>query len=321
VEQYRLVELPYAQIPDGAVVLRSGANPDTYLVLDVAAPKPAFTELEGNFSAALALDADGRVEVTGHSLGGHLGMAFSTIFASRTAEVTVFDAPGFWDTSTNRAFFEKLGGSIPVEGATNITNVIADEALIGGRGAGQCCERGMPRAGLKGRREMTSRKKAKTFWKASAAIALAAALAGCAGWVPGRQSYWDAKVKEMCEKDGGVTIYEKVRVSRADLQRGVLPMSADGMIGPTLKELSHPDAPVYAKRTITYLREANPEVGRVEWTFIRRTDQKIVARSVSYGRRGGDFPSPSHGSSFGCPDPKKDEADLQRLFIVEGDSK
>ena len=129
VEQFRLVELPYTQISAGAVVLRAGANPDTYLVLDLAESKPAFTVEEGNLSAALARDPDGRVEVTGHSLGGHLGMAFSTIFASRTASATVFNAPGFWDTATNRAFFEKLGGSIPPLNATNITNVAADEAL------------------------------------------------------------------------------------------------------------------------------------------------------------------------------------------------
>jgi hypothetical protein len=71
------------------------------------------------------------------------------------------------------------------------------------------------------------------------------------GWVPGRQSYWDAKVKEMCNKDGGVTIYERVSVPKIDLERGVLPVGADGQIGISLGALAHPDAPIYWEPTET----------------------------------------------------------------------
>jgi hypothetical protein len=62
-------------------------------------------------------------------------------------------------------------------------------------------------------------------------------------------------------------------------------------------------------------------VSRVEWTYVRRSDGKIVARSISYVRGGGDLPSPSQPSSFSCPDPRKIQVDLQHLFVVEGDSK
>ena len=118
VEQFRLVEVPNTQIPEGAVVLRAGVNPDTSYVLDVADRVAAFTVAEGNISAALAADPDHRVEVAGHSTGGHLAMAFSTIFASDATGATVFNAPGFTDNETNQLFFQKLGGSIPEEGAT-----------------------------------------------------------------------------------------------------------------------------------------------------------------------------------------------------------
>ena len=147
---------------------------------------------------------------------------------------------------------------------------------------------------------------------------IATTQAGCMGWVPGRQSYWDAKVKELCKKDGGVTIYEKVRISRSDLKRGVLLVNGSGEIEVSQKAFARPDAPVYAERKITYLREGNPVVGRTEWNFIRRADDKIVAKSISYGRGGGDFPSPAERSSFRCPDRQKELADLQQLFIVDG---
>lgn len=69
------------------------------------------------------------VDVTGHSLGGHLSMVFTTLFAGVAAQATVFNAPGFKDTATNQAFFAALGGSVPTGGS--ITNIIADEAKIG----------------------------------------------------------------------------------------------------------------------------------------------------------------------------------------------
>jgi Ca2+-binding RTX toxin-like protein len=268
--------------------------------------------------------------------------AADTLVGSSTAGVTVFNAPGFIDNATNPAFFEKLGGSIPAVRASNITNVIADEALIGeapfraiarrkgadsgdtaGMGGGrQRATHERPRT-CPGRRAMTSRKKAKTFWRASAAIALAAALAGCAGWVPGRQSYWDAKVKEMCEKDGGVKVFERVRISKAEIDRRVLPMTADGRLGFAVKDLAKPDAPVYASEHITYLRkEGNPLVWRTEYVISRRSDQRIVARWVNYTRAGGDFPSPAHDSSFICPDLNQMTSDLhQQLFVIDGESK
>ena len=147
-------------------------------------------------------------------------------------------------------------------------------------------------------------------------------LVGCAGYVPGRQSYWDAKIRELCAKDGGVTIFERIHISKVEVDRRVLPMTTDGKLGFTLKELAHPDAPIYAERKTTYLNEMNPQVGRVEWTVIRHSDQAVVARQISYGRFGGDLPTGlAHDSSFSCPNPNQMMSDVQRLFLLEGETK
>jgi hypothetical protein len=138
----------------------------------------------------------------------------------------------------------------------------------------------------------------------------------------GHKAYWDSKVKGMCEKDGGVTVYERVRISRAEINQRVLPMTADGRLGIAVKELAHPKAPIYAVERITYLRKYNPSVWRGEYLVIRRNDQTAVAKWVFYKRSGGDLPiGLSEGSSFVCPDLQKMTTDLhERLFIVEGDS-
>jgi hypothetical protein len=126
----------------------------------------------------------------------------------------------------------------------------------------------------------------------------------------------------MCEKDGGVIILDQVQISKSEIDRHILPMTSDGKLGIPLKEMAKPDAPVYAIRKTTMLNDRNPQVGRVEWVAIRRADQAVVARWVSYGRSGGDLPGSSdHESHFSCPDPEQTEAHLQRLFKLGGEVK
>jgi len=124
-------------------------------------------------------------------------------------------------------------------------------------------------------------------------------LAGCMGYVPGRQSYWDEKVKEMCERDGGTTIFEVVELPKQqyDALRDKFGHLSNPPDGPKTRE-----TPFYRKDEFTYYRDGNPSVWRYEWVVIRRSDQKILGRQVVYSRVGGDFPSPAHSSSFSCPD-------------------
>ena len=138
------------------------------------------------------------------------------------------------------------------------------------------------------------------------------------GFYEGRKAYWDAKVREMCEKDGGVRILERVRISKADVE--VLGHN-NGKISVPIKEAAPRNAPVYSEMKTTHLREWNPEVWRREVSVVRREDQKVVAAWVSYSRVGGDFPTFAHPSSRGCPDLRRVTSDLEHLFIVEGDSK
>ena len=131
----------------------------------------------------------------------------------------------------------------------------------------------------------------------------------------GRKAYWDAQVREMCAKDGGVKIFEQLRVSPMDITfLGRL----DGKISVPSKESASSNAPAYSEFKIKDIREGSPRVWRSESTIRRRKDQVIVAQWVTYTRAGGDFPSPAHDSSFTCPDLKTITNDLQKLFIVEG---
>jgi len=150
------------------------------------------------------------------------------------------------------------------------------------------------------------------------AVSLTAALAGCAGYVPGRQAYWDAQVREMCERDGGVMIYTQIEVSEA--QAVALPK-----IGPYFsispRTTAKSNALAFWDESVTILHDANPRVWRSEQVIRRRGDEKIIARVIRYIRVGGDIPSPAHSSSFTCPDEAGLLAQREKVFVVQGEQK
>lgn len=151
-----------------------------------------------------------------------------------------------------------------------------------------------------------------------AVLALIAASA-CVSSPRGATSYWDEKVKDMCAKDGGVQIFERVRISRADV--GLLGKT-DGNISIPIRSLAHPDAPLYAVQKRMLLGgDGNVRIGRIESSITRKQDGAVVARWIAYSRSGGEVPiGLSDGSTYFCPDLKKIASDLQGLFIVEADS-
>jgi hypothetical protein len=128
----------------------------------------------------------------------------------------------------------------------------------------------------------------------------------------GRKAYWDHQVREMCERDGGSTTYEKVNISRAQFQ-------AWGGVGDVLglpsESDNRKDIPFFRRSRDEALRTGNPQLMRLETDFVRRSDEKLLGKSVHYFRRGGDFPSWAHESSFGCPVPTLPIE--KTIFIIE----
>lgn len=145
---------------------------------------------------------------------------------------------------------------------------------------------------------------------------LSGMLVGCMGYVPGQQSYWDAQVRAMCEKDGGVKIFERITVSAT--QATTLPK-----VGPYFsispRATAKSDAPAYWDESVKILHDANPRVWRSEQVIRRYGDEKIVARVVRYIRVGGDIPSPAHSSSFTCPDEVDVLAQREKVFVIQGE--
>jgi hypothetical protein len=146
--------------------------------------------------------------------------------------------------------------------------------------------------------------------KRSLLPALAMVLSACVS-----QSYWDAQIDSLCKKDGGITIYERVRVSAEDYRRlgGI-----QGTIPVPTENTRKPGYPFVARTLRTVLSDGDPRVSRTETIYYRVADGKALARLVRYVRVGGDLPVYDHPSAFSCPDAKSAAAAERSIFLIEG---
>jgi len=88
-------------------------------LLTRAADVSSTGELAGFFQVGTPI----KVSVTGSSLGGHMAMAFATLFPANAVEAVAFTAPGFPANASVQALLAGLGGVVPAVGNPLITNV------------------------------------------------------------------------------------------------------------------------------------------------------------------------------------------------------
>jgi len=125
----------------------------------------------------------------------------------------------------------------------------------------------------------------------------------------------DEEVRRLCAIDGGVVIYEHIKISREEQE--FLP-TANGRLSVAIESLAHPRAPVFARFTDherLYDRDG-AKIGRHETQIIRRADGRVIAKKVFYVRSGGDIPSHAFPSSFYCPSLDKLSVDTSEIFIL-----
>ena len=140
-------------------------------------------------------------------------------------------------------------------------------------------------------------------------------LAGCERWA------LDKKMAELCAKDGGVKVYEKVQDPKIEFsdtggpfhRRTSKYIPEDEYYGPNYKYV--------VKREILIGKNADPQKGegrldRVHSALYRRADGKLLGESVLYQRGGGDFFTFGfQPSGNACPLP---DADLAQSIFVKG---
>ncbi len=121
----------------------------------------------------------------------------------------------------------------------------------------------------------------------------------------------DAEVKRLCAIDGGIKIYETVKLpaQRFDQYGNVrIPSKAN----------AKPEDEYYREWNIQYYRQGNPELSKDHFKIIRRSDGRLLGEAIYYGRGGGDIPGPWHDSSFRCPD-TANQPSLESSIFIKGE--
>lgn len=128
----------------------------------------------------------------------------------------------------------------------------------------------------------------------------------------GMKAHYDRQVRELCAKDGGVRVYEMVKLSAEKFDE----LKRRNFVLPD-KLAAKPTDGYYVETDRHYYRQGNPEMSRRQYKIIRSSDHKTLGELVFYGRAGGDIPGPWHGSSFTCPDPT--QVHFESAIFIKGD--
>ncbi len=79
----------------------------------------------------LSLDTDAKLNVTGHSLGGHLAVAFKMLFSDVVDKGFTYNSPGIGINADTQAFFSALDGGVLSNTPENFQHVIGSEVADG----------------------------------------------------------------------------------------------------------------------------------------------------------------------------------------------
>lgn len=137
----------------------------------------------------------------------------------------------------------------------------------------------------------------------------------------GEKGRLDRQVRELCAKDGGVKVYETVRLPKEKFDKWGMVKPYD----PTQKENAL--GPDYIYRwDRRYYRRGEPAIrpGEIavarDWIQItRKSDMKILGEVIRYYRAGGDLPGPWMPSGYDCP-PSQEANEIvlmKKIFVID----
>ena len=156
-----------------------------------------------------------------------------------------------------------------------------------------------------------------------ALLALLPLVGGCA--TPSQMAV-DAEVKRLCAIDGGIKVYETVKLPADKFNQWGQPKMYQERVENKAAYQHDGTRTVMEfflgtkytlKRETRYYRQGDPDMFRLHTQVFRRLDGKLLGESVFYKRGGGDPPGPWHGSTFMCPEPTATNDVLRRIFEKE----
>ncbi|NLC70240.1 MAG: hypothetical protein GX751_02645 [Desulfuromonadaceae bacterium] len=130
----------------------------------------------------------------------------------------------------------------------------------------------------------------------------------------GKKMYWDAKVRELCAKDGGIRVYETVELPAESFDQW-------GNVGVSEKRYAEQTDEFYYETITSVLKSDEPQVIKTTTKMIRRKDGKVLGELIRFGRGGGDLPGPWYPSTYSCPPIKQNQPGLEKSVFRKGDNR
>lgn len=172
------------------------------------------------------------------------------------------------------------------------------------------------------------RSNATTAAKGAVVTSCTAAL-GWFLWLAVGEVWWaDQQVREFCAKDGGIKVYETVKLSTEKYEEMKLVnfnLPDKSQLKPTDEYYYELDGQVYEKngnpKWVEHHKDQSIELTRSHFKIYRRLDNKLLGESIRYGRggNGGGLPGPWHGSSFNCPEIRKEIPSIETSVFIKAD--
>lgn len=111
--------------------------------------------------------------------------------------------------------------------------------------------------------------------------------------------FWDYRVDQMCEVDGGDTVYKKVFLSRQEYTKNLDPSGREIIAQWEGSSHRKGDGDFLSRIETTNIRKGFPKISKTVITIFRASDKETLAESISYHRIGGDFLNITTGYSCG----------------------
>lgn len=127
-----------------------------------------------------------------------------------------------------------------------------------------------------------------------------------------RKAYYDLQVRALCAKDGGVMVYETVRLTAERFDE----LKRKNFV---LEYQAKPTDEYYIETAKHHYREGHLNVYRAHSKVLRRSDGKVLGEYIRYARVGGDLPGPWHHSSFSCADLADQPINFETEIFSGGD--
>ncbi|MHB1054139.1 MAG: hypothetical protein ACYCZT_13900 [Thiobacillus sp.] len=158
------------------------------------------------------------------------------------------------------------------------------------------------------------RKSESPLAKGLVMVGAMATLAGLLWLAQGEKWLADRQVRELCMKDGGVTVFESVVLPVSEYERY---MNRNWIL--PAKEKATSEDNYYYEVDYHYYRKGNPQVARRLARVIRLSDGKTLGQSITYSRGGGGLPGPWHEPAYICPPISEGRPDLVISIFSRGD--